>query len=593
MVKRDQTVVVRVGGEAGEGTVTLGELFTRIAARAGLEVYTFRTYPAEIKGGQVLFQTRLGVKRVLSEGDAADVLVVMNKPGWTENQRDLQPRGVLVYDPGAVSDPDTQGRAQFAIPAGVIAQELDFARGKNVVMVGALTWLFRLGLDLGRDIVNARMARHGDVLQQNLKALEAGYAYAEAHYPAPFPYALPLPEQFEERLLLSGAEALALGALDGGCRFYSGYPITPATGVMEALAKYLPAFGGTMVQAEDEIAAINMVIGASFAGRRSMTATSGPGLSLMIEALGMASIAEIPIVVVNVQRAGPSTGLPTKTSQGDLFLTLYGGHGDAPRFVLAPDSVKDCYYQMINAFSLAEYYQMPVIVLSDQAMASRVETMPYPESSCGIWSECLERQLPSEAELAKDYRRYRDTKDGISSMAIPGMTGGAYLSESLEHDVYGYPSQTPENHQLMMEKRSKKVEAARRRLAKWDSSARRWGHRGAKFGIIGWGSTRGAVREAMVQLGEMGIEIEAIYPHTLLPMPDRAVMEFIYGKKAILVPELNFSSQFARMISHRYYKQLDAQDIHVHMLAKEQGIPFKISEIYEAALEMVLEEGGK
>lgn len=588
-----KTVVVRIGGEAGEGTVTLGEMFTRVAARDGLEVYTFRTYPSEIKGGQVLFQTRLGTERVLSEGDAADVLVAMNLKGWQENLNDFHPQGILIYDPDAVPNPEARGRQVYPVPVTKIAQSFDFVRGKNLVMVGALAWFFRLQLETAQAVVRRSMGRHAEVLEKNLHALEAGYAYAREHFPGDFLYALPLPEKPVERLLLSGSEAMALGALEAGCRFFAGYPITPATQVMETLARYLPAFDGTFVQAEDEIASINMAVGASYGGLRSMTATSGPGLSLMIETLSMASIAEIPLVVVNVQRAGPSTGLPTKTSQGDLFLSLYGGHGDGPRFVLAPDSVKDCYYQMINAFSLAEHFQTPVIVLSDQAMASRVETVPYPEAICGVWSECLDRILPTPEELANDYRRYRVTESGLSPMAIPGMPGGMYLAESLEHDEYGHPNQSPENHKRMMQKRARIVETARKHLVNWDSSVRRWGVANAKFGIIGWGSTRGAVREAMVRLAAEGIEVEAIYPHTMLPMPDQAITEFLQSKQAILVPELNFTSQFARVIEHRYYKQLDARDIHVHMLAKEEGVPFKIQEIYEAARQMIQIEGGR
>ncbi|HEY88720.1 MAG TPA: 2-oxoacid:acceptor oxidoreductase subunit alpha [Thermoflexia bacterium] len=590
MVTTDGTVVIRMGGEAGEGTITIGALFTRTAARLGLEVYTLRTYPSEIKGGQVLFQIRLGTKRVLSEGDAADVLVAMNHQGWEENRADMSAQGVLLYDPGAVEEPEIGGRQAYRIPAGELASEINWRRGKNLVMVGALSWFFRFDLEVTRAVVRQRLGHHPDVLPQNLEALQTGYTYAQEHYPQSFDFHLSLPAQAPERLLLSGADALTLGALEGGCRFYGGYPITPATPVMESLAKYLPAFGGTMVQAEDEIAAINMIIGASFAGQPALTATSGPGLSLMIESLGLASIAEIPVVIVNVQRAGPSTGLPTKMSQGDLFLALYGGHGDAPRFVLAPDSVKDCYYQMVNAFSLAEYYQIPVIVLSDQAMAARVETVPYPEKICGEWNECLERRRPSKKELADDYRRFRESEDGISPMSIPGMEGGIYLAESLEHNEYGYPDQTPKNHQRMMAKRAQKVEAARERLSKWKGAARRWGDKDAKFGIMGWGSTRGAVREAMEQLSQVGIKIETLYPHTLLPMPDAAVKEFIHGKQAIFIPELNYSSQFARMVEHRYYQQLDAGDIHIHMLGKEEGVPFKISEIYEGVLQMIKAE---
>ena len=591
MATADGTVVVRVGGEAGEGTITIGALFTRTAARLGLEVYTLRTYPAEIKGGQVLFQTRLGQKRVLSEGDQAEVLVAMNRQGWEGNKDELSAAGVLIYDSAAVEKPDVGAREKFPIPVSELASEIEWRRGKNLVMVGALSWFFRFELAVTEEMVRKQLGHHPDVLPQNLKALKVGYQYAQETYPAAELGAhLELPVELEKRLLLSGADALTLGALEGGCRFYAGYPITPATPIMESLAKYLPAFEGTMVQAEDEIAAINMIVGASFAGQPAMTATSGPGLSLMIETLGMASMAEIPVVIVNVQRAGPSTGLPTKMSQGDLFLALYGGHGDAPRFVLAPDSVKDCYYQMINAFSLAEYYQMPVIVLADQAMAARVETVPAPEQICGVWSECLERQNPSPEELAGDYRRFRKGENGLSPMAIPGTEGGIYLAESLEHNEYGYPDQTPENHQAMMQKRAAKVEAARQRLRNWKGAARRWGDEGAKFGIMGWGSTRGAVRETMEELRQQGLKIEALYPHTILPMPDKKVEEFLKGKQAIFVPELNHSSQFARMIEHRYYKQLDSGDIQIHMLGKEQGVPFKISEIREQILKMITTE---
>ena len=589
MTERDPTVVVRFGGEAGEGTITLGELFTRTAARAGLEIYTLRTYPAEIKGGQVMFQTRLSAERVLSEGDACDVLVAMNRAGWEENYGELTPRGVVIYDEDAVPDDAIQARRSYLVPAAEIADRIDWQRGKNLVMVGALVWFFRLGLEVAEEVVRARMKRYADVLPNNLEALREGYAYAQEHYPDPFPYGLTVPDDAPERLLLSGADALALGALEAGCRFYAGYPITPATPVMEAMAKHLPSFDGAMVQAEDEIAAINMIIGASFAGQPAMTATSGPGLSLMTEAMGLASMAEIPLVVVNVQRAGPSTGLPTRTSQGDLFLSLYGGHGDAPRFVLAPDSIKDCYYQIINAFSLAEYYQMPVIVLSDQAMASRLETMPYPREVKGEWSERLERQTPAEAELEGDYRRYRDTEDGISPMAVPGTEGGIYLAESLEHNEYGYPDQTPDNHQKMMEKRAKKVEAAR---ARWSIGRPRPGVGATKAPISAlWAGAARAAPSARPWrgCGPRAWRSRRSIPHTLLPMPDKAVSEFIHGKRAILVPEFNFSSQFARMIEHRYYKQLDDEDIHIHMLARERGIPLKIGEIYDAVLDMIVE----
>ena len=581
----DDTVVIRIGGEGGEGTTTLGDIFTRLAARSGLEVFSFRTYPAEIKGGQVLYQVRLGMDRVLSEGDEANVLVALNSSAWEEGSVDLCPHSAVIFET-ALNLPDTI-EYRYPIPAEEIADANDWSRGKNFVLLGTLIWFFRLDIKLAENMVQQRMGRHTESLHKNVKVMQQGYQYAQQHFPDPFPYTLSLPDTVTERVILSGADAMALGALMGGCNFYAGYPITPASEVMESLAMHLPAFGGTFVQVEDEIAAINMAIGASLSGKLAMTATSGPGLSLMVEALGFASMIETPLVLVNVQRAGPSTGLPTKTSQGDLFLSLYGGHGDAPRFVLAPDSVKDSYFQMIYAFSLAERYQMPVIVLADQAIISRMATTETPGFP---WNGPLDRIHPSEEELVKDYRRYLRTADGISPMSVPGMKGGAYLADSLEHDEYGYPDQSPCNHQLMMKKRAAKIETARMMLADWRMTSRRWGDEGAPFGIMGWGSTRGAVRETTRLLQERNIPVEAIYPHTLLPMPDKAIVDFISTKHAILVPELNFSGQFGRMIEHRYYHELDARNIHIHQLKKEQGTPFKIQEIFTAVLDMIEDE---
>jgi 2-oxoglutarate ferredoxin oxidoreductase subunit alpha len=581
----DDTVVIRIGGEGGEGTITLGDIFTRIAARSGLEVYSFRTYPAEIQGGQVLYQVRLGLDRVLSEGDEANVLVALNESAWDEGSVDLCPHSAVLHE-STLNLPETIEH-RYPIPAEAIARDCDWSRGKNFVFLGALLWFFCLDMKQAEGMVRQMMGRHPESLEKNLRVMHQGYDYTQLHYPAPFPYTLPLPDVMDERIILSGADAMALGALMGGCDFYAGYPITPASAVMESLAQYLPAFGGTFVQVEDEIAAINMAIGASFSGKKAMTATSGPGLSLMVEGLGLASMVETPLVLVNVQRAGPSTGLPTKTSQGDLFLSLYGGHGDAPRFVLAPDSVKDSYFQMIYAFSLSERFQMPVVVLSDQAIISRMTTTEMP----GIpWNGPLDRVYPTETMLAGDYRRYLRTPDGISPMAVPGMRGGTYLADSLEHDEYGHPDQTPLNHQLMMKKRAAKVETARLMLADWRMTSRRWGDHGAPFGIIGWGSTRGAVREATRLLQKQNIPIEALYPHTLLPMPDKAIADFISSKYAILVPELNFSGQFGRMIEHRYYRELDERNVHIHQLKKEQGLPFKIREIHMAVLAMIDEE---
>ena len=274
----DDTVVIRIGGVGGEGTTTLGNIFTRIAARSGLEVYSFRTYPAEIKGGQVLYQVRLGLDRVLSEGDEANVLVALNASAWDEGSVDLCPHSAVIFET-TLNLPD-KIEHRYPIPAEEIARANDWPRGKNFVFLGTLIWFFRLDMKQAENMVRQLMGRHPESLHKNLLVMQQGYRYAQQQYPGPFLYTLPLPDTIKERVILSGADAMALGALMGGCNFYAGYPITPASEVMESLAKLLPAFGGTFVQVEDEIAAINMAIGASFSGKLAMTATSGPGLSL-------------------------------------------------------------------------------------------------------------------------------------------------------------------------------------------------------------------------------------------------------------------------------------------------------------------------
>jgi 2-oxoglutarate ferredoxin oxidoreductase subunit alpha len=351
---------------------------------------------------------------------------------------------------------------------------------------------------------------------------------------------------------------------------------------MEFLAKELPKVGGVVIQAEDEIAAINMAVGASFSGVRAMTATSGPGLSLMVEAMGLASMTETPIVVVDVQRAGPATGMPTKTAQGDLYLALYAGNDDPPRIVLAPSSVEDCFYQTINAFNLAERYQMPVILLSDQALAPRVETCP-PFRLDDI--QLFDREI---ADVNGDgaYQRYKITETGVSPMTVPGMAGGHYTSEGLEHNEKGNPNYTPEMHLAMMEKRQRKIETARQQLTLWANVVEEWGDDNAAIAIMGWGSSLGPVQEAMARAQAAGYKVAALFPKVLLPMPDLRIRRFLRGRRAIIIPELNLRGQFARVIEHRYSHELIRDNIEVVSFTKYEGLPFRPVEIFEKIQEV-------
>ncbi len=390
-----------------------------------------------------------------------------------------------------------------------------------------------------------------------------------------------------ESMVVSGNQATALGAIAAGCTFFAGYPITPASDIMEFLAAVLPSVGGAVIQAEDEISAINMIIGAGYAGKRAMTSTSGPGLSLMVEAMGLATMAEIPVVIVDAQRAGPSTGMPTRHEQGDLFLCAYGGHGEVPRIILAATSVEDCFYLTVEAFNLAEKYQSPVLLMTDTVVAVRTEGIAKPDLS----KIRLEHRVTWEPDPdgsqtkgasdsgsngavqgtdntvagnngvagAKDaaipfdesesgYRRYRLTEDGVSPMAIPGTPGGQYVAMGLEHNEKGRHRPDPRTHTQMTEKRFRKFDLA----GKEAPDAVRYGKPDAPIGIVTWGSTAGVAIEAIDALAAEGIDACLVAPKMLLPLPDQQLGEFMRTKEHIVIPEVNYRGQFADILLAKY-----------------------------------------
>ncbi|MFQ6058740.1 MAG: 2-oxoacid:acceptor oxidoreductase subunit alpha, partial [Anaerolineae bacterium] len=497
-------------------------------------------------------------------------LLAFNQEAYDKHHGDLREGGVLVYDSNALTPPRAPGQIHYPLPLSELAQEINFLRGKNIVAIGALVKLFGLPHARAEEMVRRQLGRKGrELLRQNLTALETGYGYVEKNVTKADPYKLKaLQRAVDKRLVMSGNQAIALGAIAAGCRFYAGYPITPATDIMEFLAAQFPRMGGTLIQAEDEMAALAMVLGASFTGQRAMTATSGPGFSLMTELLGLASMTEVPAVIVDVQRAGPSTGMPTKTAQGDLYLALRSGHDEGPRIVLAPTSVEDCFYQTINAFNLAERYQMPVILLSDQSLSHRVETIP----PFRLDEVKLSQRLLAPLDGGDGYERYAVTDTGVSPMALPGMAGGQYTAEGLEHEPSGVPNYEPELHRIMMEKRFRKLETAARELAGMDM-VRRYGDPEAEIGLIGWGSTEGAVREAVERAQERGLKVAALYPKVLNPLPVEAIQEFAAPLKAVIVPEINYTGQFADLLRARL-------GIEAIRLNKYEGIPFTAGEIY-------------
>ncbi len=580
---------IRIAGEGGEGVISSGELFAQAAARTEYHVFTYITYPAEIKGGFSMIQIRIRDGRIHSIGSSVDYLVVFNQEAYDRTINDLNEGGMLIYDPDVVEIKPNLNIKYYPIPLEKIVKELSGGKlGKNVVALGSLGNLFGIEFNILEQLIKDRYGSKGStIIENNLMALKAGYDAGEANQWEKRFKLKSNPDAKEHYMLISGNEAVALGAIAAGCRFVAGYPITPATPIFETLTQLMPKVGGRAIQLEDEIASLSACIGAAFAGEKAITPTSGPGLQLMGEQLNLASMLELPLVIVDVQRGGPSTGLPTKTEQSDLKFAIYGTAGEAPRVILAPTSVEDAFYQTIRAFNIAERFQMPVILLTDQSIGYRKATVRIPDLSkiveidSSIPSDAVVIPSPERIEIAKrieispenlnEYKRYLDTADGVSPITTPGLEGGQYLSGGLEHDETGKASYLPHIHAKMMNKRFKKLETLGKALEK--NPPEYEGPEEAQIGVIGWGSTEGAIREARLLAEERGILFRHLQPKVLSPLPESQVRNFLTGLKQVIMVEENFTGQFAHFIKAKF----GVKPIEIH---KCEGVPITPEEIF-------------
>jgi 2-oxoglutarate ferredoxin oxidoreductase subunit alpha len=570
MIQKED-LVIRVAGESGDGSNATGEMLAQAAARSGLHVFTFRTTPAEIKGGPVMFQVRASNAPVRSMGDAVDVLFAFNQEAWELNHQSLAHHPVLLFDPDEFTPPADFVGVAYPVPIGKIAVAAGNRRGKNVVAMGAVAALFGLGLTRLEDIVRAKLGKKVEYLESNLAAVHAGVDYAHSLQKVDTFWIESAGEH--ERYVMTGNQAIVAGALHAGVGFFGGYPITPASDIMEGLASALPQIGGGYLQAEDEIASIMSCIGASYAGKKAMSATAGPGLALMGEAIGFASMAEIPVVIVDAQRGGPSTGLPTKMEQSDLNIAVYGGHGDSPRIVLAPASVAECFHLTAWGFNLAEQYQIPTLILTDYSLSFRTETIePFDLAKYPV----LNRVQP-EGDLApKEYQRYHVNGSNISPMAVPGTLNGNYTATGLEHNEYGNPAYTSEYHTMMSEKRWHKLDA----LKSSREYVRRFGAPHAKIGIICWGTTAGPCRGAIHLARQEEIPLAMLQVEMLAPLPVDAIQEFIDSVELVLVPEVNYLGQFAKLIQAEL-------GVRVHSYTQYGGMPFSRLDILRKVHEIL------
>ena len=569
---RVNDIIFRVEGESGEGIITTGEILTLAAARLGLKVCNFRTYPAEVTGGQSLYQVRLGIENTLSPWDSMDVLIAFDDTSFKAHIASLHDKGLVVYDPDLYT-PESDAKSSsslYALPMTSISKEkVGVARTKNMVALGAAANILTIPIGIVSDLVQKRFKG----VEKNIDALKMGFEHSEKNCPTR--YELPKLKPSPTQIFQSGNIAIAIGAITAGCRFFAGYPITPSTTILEFLSREFPKFGGTLFQTEDELAALSAVIGASFGGVKSMTATSGPGFSLMAETLDLASMAEIPVVIVDVQRAGPSTGMPTKTEQGDLNAALYQGHGDAPRVVLAPANVEDCFYLTVKAFNLAERLQMPAILLSEQSLSDRGEIIEKPELSK---IQVENRLKPDYREIAKTgtYKRYEVTKDGVSPMSVPGDRHGIYISESLERQENATFSYEPDTHQMMMDKRLLKL-----KKAEDEPNVTRVfpaGNKKSNVSVISWGPSEGAVKEAVNKANKEGKKVSSMQILMLSPLPIKQIKPYIDSAGKVIVAELNATGHLSSLLKKTFLLESIP-------LRKTTGLPFTTDEIYQKIME--------
>ncbi len=572
------SVLIRIGGEGGEGIISCGDLLARAVARTGLSVMTFRTFPAEIKGGLAQFEMRISTEPPKSIGMQFDHLMAFNQAALDNFHGTVREGGVIHHDPSECDLSALNGKTEkIAVPLNEISKEHGSKRGKNMVALGFLAGLLGIDLEICRQLVTEKFERKGEkVLANNLTCLEAGHALGQEKTDGRA--ALPTPTDAEELIILSGNEAVALGAIAAGCRFIAGYPITPATSVLETLSRHLPRFGGTVVQCEDEIAAMAACNGATFAGVKTITATSGPGLMLKGELITLASMQELPVVIVDVQRGGPSTGLPTKHEQSDLKFAIYGTAGEAPKIVVAPHDVADCFDLTIRAFNLAEKYQTPVILLSDGSLGVRTETIPVPDIAA---IETEDRLAPTPEQL-KDYKRYLDTPTGVSPIVAPGDPKGLHIAAGLEHSEDGSPCYTGAMHNKMNAKRFRKLETLKEDFDEWVADFDIV--EGAKIGIIGWGSTKGAIDEAIKMAAEKGIKVSHFQPRIVAPLPEKRLGKFLKAIQRVLVVEENYTGQFAHFLKAKFLIAPDE-------LLKAEGVPFTPDEILHAIEEAHAQNG--
>ena len=554
--------VVRFAGEGGQGVVTSAEGLAQSSTQVGYHALTFATFPSQILGGPTWTQARISVDPVLSAGDDVNVLVAFNREAYDAHQQDVLKDGVVIFNS---TEFEIEGDDRsFGLPFEELAKSTGNNRAANMVIMGSLAHLINMPQEHLISFVQERFNRgrteDAEIIKSNIEALSLGRSHiAESGFS--LGELAPPEKPKEQQVMIKGNEAVSVGAMAAGLDFYAGYPISPATPILLYMERNLVGKDRLAYQVSSEIEAITAIIGAGYAGKRAMTATSGPGVSLMSEGLGLAWIAEIPLVVVNVQRGGPATGLPTKTEQSDLFGCMFPAHGDVKIPIIAAGTVEECFYGAVKAIEWAEKYQGPVILLSEMALAERVQNITKPDLSK------IQEAKRVEYTGSNGYLRYAG--DELSPMPIPG-NPGAYVANGSEHDHMGDTTHLGEHHVHMTERRFRKVKLLESDDYESDQTDN-------SIAILPWGGSKGPAQEAYTDLKKAGLPVSWYYTMFLNPLPPK-MLEELKKKDLVIVPELNYQGQFSNI--------LRSMGVKAESITQYTGLPFKARTLVAKITEM-------
>jgi pyruvate ferredoxin oxidoreductase alpha subunit len=607
-------IIWRIAGGSGDGIDSNGQAFATGLMRSGLNVFTHRHYPSRIRGGHTFVEVRAAAEEVKSRGDGYNVLLALGdsfarneteeayygneevKP-LAENLDDLREGGIIIYDEGLIDPSDVENfeeRAEenswhvYPMDLRGMAREMGREIMRNQAGIGVTCAAIGMDLEPFRELTRQNFESKGqETIDQNIEILERAHEQAQEQFDLDNGIEIPEGEHEEEQVLVSGSRAIAYGALDEGCRFIAGYPMTPWTDAFKIMSSLMPEIGGVAEQVEDEIAAAAMAVGASHAGVKAMSGSSGGGFALMSEPLGLAEMTETPLVLLEAQRAGPSTGMPTKPEQGDLEHALFTSQGDSHRVAFAPANIKECYDQARHAFQVAYDYQIPTLIVYDQKLSGEYRNLPAsffdrevsPDLGATLTEEEIEEAAHSATGKFNRFQHDPGNEAGVSPRSIPGQKGGRFLATGNEHIPSGHISEDPNNRVKQVDRRSKKLGAIRE-----DLDSREGTHQtpygeaeDAEYGILTWGSNQGTVEEAVDRLTDDGYSVKALGVSDLEPFPEAEVREFIESVDEVLVVEMNASGQFRGHVQ----RHLGQYGEKLTSLLKYNGNPFEPAEIVE------------